>query len=79
MIDFVTSQVKPGAGLAATLATYFAAPNCTVDSTDLSCKLARFLPVLYVVAVVLAIALVVVIGIAIHAWRKTRETEIVRR
>ena len=54
------------------------APVCSIGDSASSCNLSKILHVLYVVAGVLAAVLIVVIAFAVHAWRKTRETDLTR-
>lgn len=62
------------------LASLFLAPlaaladstACPVDSTSLECRLLGFLHWLEAAALILIVLLVVVIGVAIHLFRKNR-------
>lgn len=46
--------------------------TCSVDSTSLECRLLGFLHWLEAAAFVLVILLIIVIGVAIHLFRKNR-------
>ncbi len=50
-------------------------PDCAVNSESLQCRLLSFLNLLYVLGTVLAVVLVVVVALAVHAWYTTRSSK----
>ena len=64
--------VLPAAFALVPVAAFGDSPACSSDSTTLDCRLLGFLHWLEAAAFVLVILLVIVIGLAIHLFRKYR-------
>ena len=54
-------------------------PDCSAGTSSASCNLGGLLHLLYVVAAVLGAILIAVIAFAVHAWRKTKEADLINR
>ena len=54
-------------------------PDCSAGTSSASCNLGGLLHLLFVIAGVLGVILIAVIAFAVHAWRKSKEADLINR